>query len=80
MNAIRDAKADRQLAATPQGGPFSIPGPTINGAAVVPPGQLGIIVTMPPKPSKVLNDAIFTAAADLSKRDRNRRKMMLVIS
>jgi hypothetical protein len=50
MNAIRDAKADRQLAATPQGGPFSIPGPTINGAAVVPPGQLGEAPTRSMKP------------------------------
>jgi VWFA-related protein len=80
MNLIRDVKADTRLAATPQGGPFSIPGPVINGAAVVPPGQLGVFVTIPPKPSKVLNDAIFAAAADLAKRDRNRRKMVLVIS
>jgi len=61
-------------------GPFSIPGPVINGAAVVPPGQVGVIVTSPPKTSYVLNDAIFAAASDLGKRERNRRRIVLVIS
>lgn len=62
-------------------GPFSLPGPVINGQAVVPPANLGIVSALPPpKPSNVLNDAIFTAAADLAKRERNRRKMVLVIS
>ncbi len=61
-------------------GPFSTPGPVINGAPVVPPGQLGVMNTLPPKPSNVLNDAIFVAASDLAKRERNRRKMVLVIS
>src|SRR5262249_21264553 len=49
------------------GGPFPIPAPVINGQAVVPPANLGIVSTLPPKPSNVLNDAIFTAAADLAK-------------
>jgi len=61
-------------------GPFSIPGPVINGAPVVPPAQLGVINTLPAKPSNVLNDAIFLAASDLAKRERNRRKMVLVVS
>jgi VWFA-related protein len=61
-------------------GPFSIPGPVINGAPVVPPAQVGVINTLPAKPSNVLNDAIFAAASDLAKRERNRRKMVLVIS
>jgi VWFA-related protein len=61
-------------------GPFSTPGPVINGAPVVPPAQLGVMNTLPPKPSNVLNDAIFAAAADLAKRERNRRKIVLVIS
>jgi VWFA-related protein len=39
-----------------------------------------VIVTNPPKPSKVLDDAIFAAAADLGSRERNRRKIVLVIS
>jgi len=61
-------------------GPFSTPGPVINGAPVVPPAQLGIVSPLPPKPSNVLNDAIFVAASDLAKRERNRRKIVLVIS
>jgi len=61
-------------------GPFSIPGPVINGQAVVPPAAMGVINQVPPKPSNVLNDAIYTAAADLAKRERSRRKMVLVIS
>jgi len=61
-------------------GPFSIPGPVINGAPVVPPGQVGVIITSPPKISNVLNDAIFTAASDLAMREHNRRKIVLVVS
>jgi VWFA-related protein len=62
------------------GGPFSIPGPVINGQPVVPPANLGIVSPLPPKKSSVLNDAIFTAASDLAKRERNRRKIVLVVS
>ena len=62
------------------GGPFSIPGPVINGQAVVPPGQLGIVNTIPPRPSRVLHDAIFEAANDLATRERSRRRIVLVIS
>jgi VWFA-related protein len=83
MQTMRDLKADLNtgVGAIPSG-PFSIPGPVINGAAVLPPGQAnpGGVITSPPKASKVLHDAIFTAAADLSKRERSRRKMVLVIS
>jgi VWFA-related protein len=61
-------------------GPFSTPGPVINGAPVVPPGQVGVVITSAPKVSNVLNDAIFTAASDLAKRERNRRKIVLVVS
>ena len=80
MNTLRDIKPDAPLRENPARGPFSIPGPVINGAAVVPPGQVGVIVTNPPKASKVLDDAIFAAAADLGSRERNRRKIVLVIS
>jgi VWFA-related protein len=79
MNMLREATPDSPPAIS-AGGPFSIPGPVINGAPVVPPGQLGVVVTVPPKPSKVLHDAIFTAAADLAKRERDRRKIVLVVS
>jgi VWFA-related protein len=80
MNTLRDIKPDAMRPSTALGGPFSIPGPIVNGAPVVPPGQLGVIITQPPKSSKVLHDAIFVAAADLAKRERDRRKIVLVIS
>jgi VWFA-related protein len=60
--------------------PFSTPGPVINGAPVIPPAQLGITSTVPTTTSNVLNDALFTAASDLARRERSRRKMVLVIS
>lgn len=80
MNTLRDIKPDAPQRDSLARGPFSIPGPVINGAAVVPAGQVGVIVNLPPKPSKVLDDAIFAAAADLADRERNRRKIVLVIS
>jgi len=83
MKTMRELKADINAGAgSIPSGPFSIPGPVINGAAVLPPGQASPsgTITPLPKASKVLNDAIFTAAADLSKRERSRRKMVLVIS
>jgi len=59
------------------GGPMS-GGPTVNGLPVggpaVPP------VNTPPRESHVLNDAILRAALDLAKRDRTRRKVILVVS
>lgn len=62
-------------------GPLATPGPTINGIPIVPSEQLG-----PPgariqlKNYKVLHDAVFQAATDLDKRDRDRRKIIIVIS
>ena len=80
MNTLRDVKPRNTNDSNLPRGPFSTPGPVINGAPVVPPGQVGVIITSPPKITNVLNDAIFTAAADLAKRERNRRKIVLVIS
>jgi len=58
-------------------GPFA-GGPTVNGAPV---GGGNIApVNTPPRENYVLNDAILEAALDLSKRDRTRRKLILVIS
>jgi VWFA-related protein len=37
-------------------------------------------VVTPPKESHVLNDALVTAALDLGKRDRSRRKVIFIIS
>src|SRR5204863_2593482 len=79
MTTMRDLTPAAPVPILP-GGPFSVPGPVINGAPVVPPGQIGVIVTAPPKASKVLHDAIFTAGSDLAKRERNRRKIVIVIS
>jgi VWFA-related protein len=79
LKPLRDIKPD-----TPQsmirGGPFSSIGPVINGAPVIPPGQTGVLVTQQQPKIKVLNDALFTAAADLEKRESGRRKIVLIIS
>jgi VWFA-related protein len=58
-------------------GPFSV-GPTANG---VPVGVAPIApVQTPTRESHVLNDAILRAALDLGKRDKARRKVILVVS
>src|SRR3989442_5388066 len=81
MDKLRNIQARSMTTdASVSRGPFSTPGPVINGAPVVPPANLGIVSPLPPKPSNVLNDAIYTAASDLAKRERNRRKIVLVIS
>jgi VWFA-related protein len=58
-------------------GPLGPQGPIINGRPIDSPVNP---VSTPPKVSRVLNDAILTAARDLSKRDRSRRKIIFVIS
>ncbi len=80
MNTLREVKPRAVNDSNLPRGPFSTPGPVINGAPVVPPGQVGVVITSPPKITNVLNDAIFEAASDLAKRERNRRKIVLVIS
>jgi VWFA-related protein len=80
IQTIRNAEPDTNVDRNLPRGPFSIPGPVINGAPVVPPGQVGVITTTPPKLAKVLHDAIFTAASDLGKRERDRRKVVLLLS
>jgi len=57
-------------------GPFSTPGPVINGIPIEPVTRARI----PPERAKVLNDAIFAAAEDLRSREVERRKMILVVS
>jgi len=83
MKTMRELKPDPNtgVGSNPRG-PFANAGPVINGTPVLPPGQAnpGGVIISPPKASKVLHDAIFAAAADLSKRERSRRKMVLVIS
>jgi VWFA-related protein len=58
-------------------GPLGPQGPIING---IPVGQPVDPVSTPPKVAYVLNDAILLAARDLSKRPRDRRKIIFVIS
>lgn len=60
------------------GGPLGPQGPMVNGMPVGTNGPPPVIT--PPKESHVLNDAILRAALDLSRRDRQRRKVILVIS
>jgi len=60
------------------GGPLGPQGPMVNGMPVGTSGPPPVIT--PPVESHVLNDAILRAAIDLSKRDRGRRKVILVIS
>ncbi len=80
MNTLREIKPRALSDSNLPRGPFSTPGPVINGAPVVPPGQVGVVITSPPKVTNVLNDALFEAASDLAKREHNRRKIVLVIS
>jgi VWFA-related protein len=82
MNKLRELKPDQNPAlAANWRGPFANLGPVINGFPVLPPALTGPPYTAPAKPpAKVLTDAIFTAAADLGKREHNRRRMILVIS
>lgn len=59
------------------GGPLGAQGPTVNNIPVDP--QVPTVIT-PERESHVLNDAILAAANDLSKRDRERRKVIFIIS
>jgi VWFA-related protein len=58
-------------------GPLGPQGPVING---IPMGSPVDPVSTPPKVAHVLNDAILMAARDLSKRPRDRRKIIFIIS
>ena len=60
------------------GGPLGPQPPSVNGIPVGSAGPPPVIT--PPKEAHVLNDAILRAALDLNKRDRARRKVILVIS
>ena len=58
-------------------GPLGPGGPMINGMPIDVPATP---VSTPPRVAHVLNDAILLAARDLSKRPRDRRKIIFVIS
>src|SRR5262249_25578627 len=54
-------------------------GPTVNGRPLDP-SRPGPLRTIQPREFYVLNDAILSAASDLSRRERGRRKVIFVIS
>jgi VWFA-related protein len=58
-------------------GPLGPGGPMINGMPIDTPTTP---VSTPPKVAHVLNDAILFAARDLSRRERERRKIIFIIS
>jgi VWFA-related protein len=62
-------------------GPAVLSGPMANGPIIngMPVGSPTQPVYTPPRQSRVLNDAILQAALDLSKRGRERRKVIFVI-
>lgn len=78
--SIRRLKKEGQKGGAPvAGGPLGQPSPTVNGKPVdpnVPHG--GVYVQY--REAHVLNDAILAAAIDLSKRPKDRRKLVFVIS
>ena len=59
-------------------GPFGPQGPTVNNMPVDP--NPAITATSAQQESHVLNDAVLKAALDLSKRPRERRKVIFIIS
>lgn len=79
LKPMRNIKPDTPVSVL-RGGPFSTAGPVINGIPVVPPGQVGVLITQQQPKIKVLNDALFIAASDLGKRELDRRKIVLVVS
>jgi VWFA-related protein len=58
-------------------GPLAAGGPVINGIPVDPANAKPMAAT---RPARVMNDAILKAAVDLSRRDKDRRKIIFVIS
>jgi VWFA-related protein len=59
-------------------GPFSNPGPVINGVPVIP--GVAAAGRTSALPTKVLHDAVYQAAEDLSPRPVDRRKILFVVS
>jgi VWFA-related protein len=72
----RERRPGRQGGVPVTSGPMAA-GPSVNGVPFDPSAPH---VSTARRESKVLNDAILAAALDLSRRDRNRRKILFVIS
>ena len=76
LNSLKNVRGSNDQ--VPQlGGPMGPQGPSINGVPVDSPVTP---VSTPAKHAHVLNDAILRAALDLGKRDKQRRKIIFVIS
>lgn len=75
-NAIKSNRHSGSYGVPVTGGPM-VAGPTVNGRPFDP-GQPH--VNTPRKESHVLNDAILAAALDLAKRQKERRRILFVIS
>jgi VWFA-related protein len=59
------------------GGPLGPQGPTVNNVPIDPGAPT---VNTPPREAHVLNDVVLAAALDLAKRDRQRRKIIFIIT
>lgn len=77
LQRIRDLRGENPGSPV-VGGPMGS-GPTTNGKPVDP-GQLPVTNQTPTRESHVLNDAILTAATELSRLPRGNRKIIFVIS
>jgi len=76
LNSVKNVRGSNDQ--VPQlGGPMGPQGPSINGVPVDSPVTP---VSTPAKHAHVLNDAILRAALDLGKRDKQRRKIIFVVS
>src|SRR5690349_17987406 len=73
VNTIKQEEQGSPGGAPVVGGPINS-GPTINGMPADP-GAPAMINSTPVRVSHVLNDAVLTAALELSKRDPTRRKV-----
>src|SRR5207247_6346615 len=66
MNTLREIKPRALSDSNLPRGPLSTLGPIINGAPVVPRGQVAVVSTAPSQVTNVLNDASCEAASDLT--------------
>jgi VWFA-related protein len=77
-NVLGNLSRGTPSTSTMTSGPFSAPGPVINGVPIIPGVQsAGRTIAAP---TKVLHDAVFQAAEDLGARDIERRRIVILIS
>lgn len=82
VKRLKERKASEGGGVPVTSGPMAQNNPTINGHTIDPGAPMTNRVGQPDArpPSRVLNDAILTAALDLSRRPRDRRKILFVVS